>query len=43
MVRVFDISARKCISKLLKRIELNLGFEPIKNAPNLHIEWKGYW
>ncbi len=26
-----------------QKIELNLGFEPIKNAPNLHIEWKGGW
>jgi hypothetical protein len=26
-----------------KRIELNLGFETIKNAPNLHIKLKGDW
>jgi hypothetical protein len=26
-----------------KKKELDLGFEPIKNAPNLHIEWKGDW
>jgi hypothetical protein len=28
---------------IVKRIEINLGFEPIKNAPNFHIEWKGDW
>jgi hypothetical protein len=28
---------------IAKRIELNLEFEPITNAPNLHIKLKGDW
>jgi hypothetical protein len=42
MVHVFGIFARKYISKFPEKIEFNLGFEPIQNAPNLHIE-KGDW
>jgi hypothetical protein len=28
---------------IAKRIKFNLGFEPIRNAPNLHIKLKGNW
>jgi hypothetical protein len=34
---------KKVYLKFVKKIEFNLGFEPIKNAPNLHMEWKGDW
>jgi hypothetical protein len=43
MVHAFGIFAIKMYFLITKIIELNLGFEPIKNAPNLYIEWKGDW
>ncbi len=43
MVHVFGIFIILFYFLIAKRIELNLGFKPIKNAPNLHIDWKGDW
>jgi hypothetical protein len=38
---MYLIYLHKYIYLIAKKIKLNLGFEPIKNAPNLHIKLKG--
>jgi hypothetical protein len=36
------VICKKIYFLIVKRVELNLGW-PIKNAPYLHIDWKGAW